>query len=276
MSGLTFVGAGALIASSAAPASAHTAATVQQSSCLLGACDAPAGAAEAAVRSDDLTPQDSFSGEKWGIIGRNTLGGPNAVLRDGPYGRRTAMFAATQPPPYGDGSLGIIVGSGNDKIAFGNETIFAGDRLSSIRTLKYWVFAGVDSLTGVILPNITIEVDPNVGTADYTSLVFMPDRSTSPSAPATPVPNVWQQYDASATGSRWFATGTTGTTIACTQATPCSFADLKTKLPNAVISYSLGISKGRDTPFIGAVDGLQVNETVYDFEFSGVRTRFAR
>ncbi|MEU6717883.1 hypothetical protein ABZ897_40995 [Nonomuraea sp. NPDC046802] len=275
MSGLTFVGAGALIASTTAQASAQTAATVQQPSCLLGACDAPAVVADAAETSDNLTPQDSFFSEKWGIIGRNTLGGPNAVLRDGPYGRRTARFAATQPPPYGDGSLGIIVGSGNDKIAFGNETIFAGDRLSSIHTLKYWVFAGVDSLTGVILPNITIEVDPNVGTADYTSLVFMPNSSTSPSAPATPVPNVWQQYDASATGSKWFATGATGTTIACTQATPCSFADLKTKLPNAVISYSLGISKGRDTPFIGAVDGLQVNSTVYDFEFSGVRTRFA-
>ncbi|PZG16203.1 hypothetical protein [Nonomuraea aridisoli] len=217
-----------------------------------------------------------LSGSRWGIIGRNTLGGPNAVLREGPYGRTGTAFAATQAPPYGQGSLGIIVGSGNDKIAFGNETIFAGDRLSSIRTLRYWVFAGVDSLAGVSLPNITIEADPNVGTADYTSLVYLPDSSTSPSAPATRTPNVWQQYDASTTGSRWYATGATGTAIGCTQATPCSFADLKTRLPNAVVSLSLGFSKGRDNPFVGAVDGLQVNNTVYDFEFSGVRTRLAR
>jgi hypothetical protein len=40
-----------------------------------------------------------------------------------------------------------------------------------------------------------------------------------------------------------------------------------------MIIYSLGISKGRDTPFIGAVDGLQVNKTVYDFEPLGVRSR---
>ncbi|MFG1694722.1 hypothetical protein [Nonomuraea sp. NPDC049309] len=212
----------------------------------------------------------------WGIIGRNTIGGPNAVLREGPYGRIGASFAATQPPPYGHGSLGIIVGSGADKIAWGNEKIFAGKRLSSIKTLKYWVFAGMDSLTGVSLPNITIEVDPNVGPADYTSLVYLPDTSTSPSAPTTREVNRWQQYDASADGSKWYATGATGGAITCTQATPCSFTELKNKLPDAVISLSLGISKGRDNPFIGAVDGLQVNRTVYDFEFRGVRTRFAR
>jgi hypothetical protein len=212
----------------------------------------------------------------WGIIGRNTIGGPNAVLREGPYGRTGSTFAATQPPPYGHGSLGIIVGSGAEKIAWGNEKIFAGTRLSSIKTLKYWVFAGMDSLTGVSLPNITIEADPNVGPADYTSLVYLPDTSTSPSAPATREVNQWQQYDASADGSRWYATGATGGAITCTQASPCSFTELKAKMPDAVISLSLGISKGRDNPFIGAVDGLQVNHTVYDFEFRGVRTRFVR
>ncbi|MBF8184291.1 hypothetical protein ITP53_00715 [Nonomuraea sp. K274] len=271
LSGLTLTGAAVLMA---APQSAYGYDT--GAPCDSGACDAQAVAVDAGRTDGERALPALFPGQTWGIIGRNTLGGPNAVLRDGPYGRTTATFAATQAPPYGQGSLGIIVGSGADKIAFGNETIFAGDRLSAIRTLRYWIFAGVDSLTGVSVPNITIEADPNVGTADYTSLVYLPDTSTSPSAPATRVSNAWQRYDAAATGSRWYATGATGTTIGCTQATPCSFTDLKTRLPNAVISLSLGISKGRDNPFVGAVDGLRVNNTVYDFEFSGVRTRLER
>lgn len=223
----------------------------------------------------NIVPLSFFSSDKWGIIGRNTYGSPNAVLRDGPHGRTAAAFPATQSPPHGDGSLGIIVDAG-EKIAFGNETTFAGRRLASINTLRYWVFAGTDDINSVVLPNITLEVDPNVGTSDYTSLVYLPDQSTSPSAPITPMANVWQRYDASTTGSQWFATGTTGTTIECTLADPCTFQELKQKLPDAVISYSLGISKGRDTAFVGAVDGLRVNRLVYDFEKSGVRTRIAR
>jgi hypothetical protein len=78
---------------------------------------------------------------------------------------------------------------------------------------------------------------------------------------------------ATAAGNQWYATGAAGTTIGCTQATPCSFAVLKSRIPNAVVSLSLGINKGRDTPFIGAVDGLQVNNAVYDFEPDGVHQR---
>ncbi|WP_214107102.1 hypothetical protein [Acrocarpospora catenulata] len=255
----------------ATPASARTA-TVP---CGAGACG-QARTTHTQNTNSTATGSSHFGNSTWGIIYRNTIGGPNAVLRNGPYGRPSPTFAATQPPPYGRGSLGIIVGSSAEKIAFGNETIFADTRLSAIHTLKYWIFAGVDSLAGITLPNIAIEVDPNVGTADYTSLVYVPDTSTAPSTPTTPAPKVWQQYDAGATGSKWFATGTTGPTIGCTQVTPCSFAELKTRLPNAVISQSLAIAKGRDTPFAGAVDGLQVNHTIFDFEYPGVRSGHVR
>jgi hypothetical protein len=66
------------------------------------------------------------SAEKWGVIGRNTLGSPNAVYRVGLYGRnRTSNPSADLPPPYGTGSLEIIVDNGTDKIAFCNEMDFA-------------------------------------------------------------------------------------------------------------------------------------------------------
>lgn len=216
--------------------------------------------------------EDGAESSTWGVIGRNTIGGPNAVLRGGPWARNSpTSLAATVPPPYGIGSLGIIVGTAAEKIAFGNETEFARLRLRDINILKYWIYAGHDSLAGISLPIISIEANPMVGAITFTSLNYLPDASVSPSAPAVRLPNIWQQYDATAAGNKWFATGAAGTTIGCTLGTPCSFADLKTRLPNAFVSFSLGFSKGRDTPFVGAVDGLQVNKVVYDFEQKGVR-----
>lgn len=222
-------------------------------------------------------PQAAVASSHWGIVYRNVIGGPNAVLRGGPYGRPLIVGGpATIPPPYGVGSLGIIVGSGADKIEYGNETDFTGVPLQAVNVLKYWVYAGADSLVGVALPVIVMEVDPRVGGQTFSSLVYLPDSSVPPSAPATRLPNTWQQYVASASGSRWFATGATGTLIGCTQITQCSFNTLKSRLPNAVISLSLGISKGRDTAFAGAVDGLQVNRTVFDFEPDGVHRTVPR
>lgn len=229
------------------------------------------GAAVAAT-SRPLPP--AIASSHWGVIYRNTIGGPNAGLRSGPYGRSVINSGPAHiPPPYGLGSLGIIVGSGADKIAFGNETDFAGLPLRRINVLKYWIYAGADSLVGVALPIITIEADPRLGALTFTSLNYSPDTSVPPSTPTVRVPNLWQQYDANASGSSWFATGATGTAIGCTIVVRCSFNVLKSRLPNAVVSLSLGISKGRDTAFAGAVDGLQVNNTVYDFERNGVRRR---
>lgn len=210
----------------------------------------------------------------WGIVYRNVIGGPNAVLRAGPYGRGVVNSGpANIPPPYGLGSLGIIVGSGNDKLEFGDETDFSGLPLRDVDVLKYWIFVGADSLAGISLPNITIEVDPRLGALTFSSLVYVPDTSVPPSTPRVRAANAWQQYDASASGSSWYATGATGTAIGCTIVNRCSFNELKRRLPNAVVSLSLGIGKGRDSAFAGAVDALQVNNTVYDFEQGGVFRR---
>jgi hypothetical protein len=217
-----------------------------------------------------------FSAEKWGIIGRNTYGSPSAGYRVGPYARTNHTdYAATVPPPYGIGSLEFIVGS-TDKINYGNETDFAGMRVSDLTTLKFWVYTGADSISGVS-PAVDMEVDPrlvvNGTTLNYASLVYLPTGSAAPSAPATPRPNVWQQYDATAAGSKWYATGATGVAISCPVWQPCSFSELKARLPDAVISYPLGFTKGRDSAFVGSVDGLQVNNVVYDFEPLGVYKR---
>jgi hypothetical protein len=223
-------------------------------------------------------PPGTVASSKWGMILRNTNGQPTAALRGGPYGRSgPSRPAATIPPPYGVGSLAILVGTIVQKTDFGNETIFAGLPLRAIDVLKYWIFVGEDVPNVSGLPVISIEVDPRVAGVGYTSLNYGPPLSMPPSRPPVVFSNTWQQYDASGAGSGWYATnGTIQALTGCTQVTPCSFATLKSKLPDAVVSLSIGISAGGNSTFVGAVDGLQINNTVYDFEPSGVRRTIPR
>ncbi|GAB2863261.1 hypothetical protein GCM10022221_73990 [Actinocorallia aurea] len=249
---------------------------------LCGAVLAGGVAATAAPAAANIVRAADPYSDKWGVIGRNSIGSPVAELRFGPWGRTTATPAATQPPPSGRGSLGLLVAAGpnpgtatdDEKIAYGNETDFAGFRIADIRALRYSIFTAMDSIEGVSLPRISFEIDPKLDkNVTYSTLVYLPDRSASPSAPASPGPGRWQTYDAAAAGGAWFATGTTGATIGCTLAQPCTFSHAKEKLPKAVVTYAVQFQKGRDNAFIGAVDALRINSTLYDFEREGVRRR---
>ncbi|GAA0967915.1 hypothetical protein [Actinocorallia libanotica] len=210
--------------------------------------------------------------DRWGVIGRNSSGSPVAELRMGPYGRSYLEYPALQPPPYGRGSLGLTVDAG-EKVAYGNETDFAGMPLRRIKSVKYWIFTGVDIGTSTILPSFSMEVDSRVEGLPYTTLVYLPDRSLSPSRPATQARHVWQKYDATAPGNRWGSSRPIPGVTGCTLAVPCSFNELRSKMPRAVVSLSVAIQKGTDDAFRGAVDGLQINNVLFDFERSGVRKR---
>ena len=71
----------------------------------------------------------------------------------------------------------------------------------------------------------------------------------------------------------WRLTGAEGDETGCNQVTGCTFAEVLTALDNgdpAAIIGTVGISKGTDSAFSGAVDALQINDVVYDFEPNGV------
>jgi hypothetical protein len=207
-----------------------------------------------------------------------TRSAPSAYFRVGPFGRTAGSYAANVPPPAGDGSLGIHVegpngtGSTAEKLSFGDEKTFADRSLRDLTSLSYWVFTAEDTFTGHGLPTLGIEVNPDANGATYSTLVYLPDASAAPSAPASRALNTWQRYDGLASGNRWHSTADLDpNTTLCQVANPCDFVTLLTQLgPNARISFSLGITKGRDNEFTGAVDAVQVNGTVYDFEPEGV------
>jgi hypothetical protein len=206
----------------------------------------------------------------WGMQARNTIGSPFAALRNGPI---TAGTSGGVRPPFGTGSLGIAVADTGanieEKAAYGNEVDFAGDLVSGLTAVGFRVWtSGENAEPTTNMPSITFEIDPNLATSasNYSSLVFVP-AANSPA-------NQWSGYiDATTTGS-WFMTGAAGTAIACSQANPaCSFADIQTRLNDggeAATIMTVGITKGRDHAWQGAVDGLRINGTVFDFEEHGV------
>ncbi|MCX5397640.1 hypothetical protein [Streptomyces sp. NBC_00102] len=123
------------------------------------------------------------------------------------------------------------------------------------------------------MPAITFEINPNLTAAPgttFSSMVWMP--------PASPVTNRWSGYlDATTTGT-WILTGNAGTATGCTLATPCPFPQLKTALDDGgeqPTLFTAAVTKGRDYMWIGAVDGLRINGTIYDFEVDGVKARRA-
>ncbi len=217
-------------------------------------------------------------GAHWGVIDRNTIGSGIADLRPGPYGS-FGVTGKPGKPPFGTGSLGIQV-SGNatnqspaaEKVAFGNEVDFFGNPVSGLSRVGFRVFQTGENATigSRNMPNITLEIDPNLNAtpANYTSMIWVPD--------AAPVTDQWTGYiDATTTGD-WYFTGAAGTATGCNQSSFCTFAGAKSALaatdggtPASI--DTVAVAKGRDDDWAGAVDGLRVNNTIYNFEPTGVQ-----
>ena len=222
----------------------------------------------------------AYQNPEWGQIDRNTLGSPTVALRSGPY-------VGAEAPPFGVGSLGLTVdgvprvasNSDAEQAAFGNEKDFVGQNVSSIDAIGFYVYTtGENSDRGnPNMPSIKIEIDPNLDAtpSNFSTLQFLPPQSPS---------NEWSDYidgtttPASPSGTGWILSGAAGTATGCTLATPCTFAEVQDALDDGASDatiYTVAIGKGRDYAWAGAVDGLTINDTVYDFEPSGVTERSA-
>ncbi|KAH8552312.1 hypothetical protein BGW37DRAFT_491442 [Umbelopsis sp. PMI_123] len=202
----------------------------------------------------------------WGIIHRNVIGSPSITLQNGPF-----VHGATElsPPPFGNGGLAFLVGSGIEKAEFGNEVDYYGKLLRDINQVGFHVFTtGEDTQKDPDnLPNIRFELYFHIGaTLTYTSLVWTP--------PANAVTvNEWSRFiNATNEGTWWFsqddAIGT-----GCMLSAQCTFSDMLQKAyvvdPSAYI-MSFAVGKGRDYEWQGAIDGLRINDKTINFEFDGV------
>jgi len=216
-------------------------------------------------------------GEHWGIITRNTIGSAVADLRSGPYGSfgRTGIFSH---PPRGTGSLGIQVSDNAttqsnpaEKVTFGNEVDFFGDPVSGLTRVGFHVFqTGENAAIGARnMPNISLEINPHVANVSYTTMAWVPDAAPRLNVLSGPI-------DATTTGNWYFTNGTVAAATGCGQTLTCSFSDAQAALvaqndgSGAATIFTVAVSKGRDDEWVGAVDALRINSTIYDFETDGV------
>ncbi len=213
-------------------------------------------AVAAKINESSAASNPHYQGANWGIIDRNTIGNGDAYLRSGP------SAAGDVAPPEGIGSLGLRTGSSTDKAAFGNQVDFAGDKLADVDAVEYSVFTtGENARAGAgNLPNVAAEVDTSADEGiQYSTLVFTPETADA---------NKWTKIDAT-TAKRWYFTGAAGTSSNCNQTTYCTLEEAKAAFKDASL-LTVGLSKGRDNAFSGAVDALVWDDTTYDFEPTGV------
>lgn len=210
----------------------------------------------------------------WGTINRNTIGSPVTVLRAGPH-TATGGTPAVDSPPFGSGSLSIIVadqttGTADEKATYGNEVDFAGDPLSEVDQVAFSVYTTGENGAGNN-PNIAFEVDKDSGTAgvQYSSLVFVPTRTMTVNRWNTDI-----DADDDNVDGYWYYTNVSGSPVGapCNQSAQCTLAEAQANFPSATL-LTAAVGKGRDSKWQGAVDGLQINSTVYDFEEHGVIER---
>jgi hypothetical protein len=211
------------------------------------------------AKGDKGDPGETYTGANWGTVHRNVMGAADAELG-----------ATSTKPPLGIGALNLHTASGEDKVAFGNEVDFAGIKLYEIGSVGYSVYTtGENNALGNNMPSFIFEIDPNLvsmPTVNYTSLVYTPSNTAS---------NAWTASDARGdTAKHWGLTGTAFNGTPCSiNGSRCTFDEMMDYLDDGGASptiLSVGISKGRDYEFHGAVDGLRINDDVYDFEETGV------
>ncbi len=97
-------------------------------------------------------------------------------------------------PPFGTGSLNLRVGTGDEKVAYGNEVDFVGDDFSALTEVGFHVFTVMENAGVAPMPVIAIEIDPNIsGVMDnFATLNYFP----TPSLPG------WSAYiDGTTSGS---------------------------------------------------------------------------
>jgi hypothetical protein len=209
-------------------------------------------------------PEPEATAGNWGFINRNAIGAPTAFLRSGPA-----------DAPVGDGALNLTVRDGTEKVAYGNETDFVGDDFSAVDAVGFRVYTTGENIGKAPagtpnMPGIIFEIDPNVDgkATNYSSAVFMPGNSPA---------NAWSPYiDATTTGFWGLTGGAFAGTTCDINGARCTFAQLMDYLDdgdgNTPKILSVAVGKGRDYFWSGAVDGLRVNDTVFDFEERGVFT----
>jgi len=208
-----------------------------------------AGAASADVTTVPVTPTTS----QW--TQDDTTGGGSVSWTD-------AMGA---PSGLGSAALELTTDETTSAKADLINHALSGMRLADLQQLGYWTYQRSASSTGGDA-SLQLQVLVN-GTSGFTTLVFEPYEN------GTVANGQWQHWDAAA-GQFWSTRTTPDGGLAAGHggAPFYTLADVQGLYPDAVV-VGVGVNVGTYNPgYDVGVDGVQVNDTVYDFEASGCAT----
>lgn len=149
-----------------------------------------------------------------------------------------------------------------EKAEYGSEVEFAGLKIADISEIGLSVYIADSTAGHSPMPNIQMEVDPKVAGQTYSSLVYNPGETS---------PDVFEYVDATTPPTDpgnegwWFTNGTVASTTGCMLSHGCSLAEVQAAAPEAEVSYSLGLGKGRDTLGEILINEFKLNGTTYTF-----------
>lgn len=181
-----------------------------------------------------------------------------------PGGDHEFTEAYGAPAGLGDGSLELTTDATNAAKADYWTFAHAGTPLTGVTDLSYWTYQAATPQAPTAAASYQLQVDLN-GAADggFTTLVYEPYWN------GTVVPASWQQWDVDAGGlwsSRTFTEGTCAVVAGAGGPPLYNLATLQTLCPNAVVG-GIGVNVGTFNPgYTVATDGVQFNDTTYDFE----------
>jgi hypothetical protein len=195
----------------------------------------------------------------------------------------TGMFVdGPGTPLIGAGSAQLALTAANQGYALGN-AMAGGTRLGAITDLSYSTY--VQTGNNTVAPALQLNIDSDVTDANTSwqgRLVYEPYYTQ------TVTDGTWQTWNTQDdsqngdVGNWWFSNGTLASNTGCTQATPCTWSEVLTALPNAGINatdpgvvFKAGSNWAIDT-FTGNVDafvfGTAEGVTTYNFEAQTVET----
>ena len=199
-----------------------------------------------------------------------------AFFDDNGNGGNGSFVEGPGTPPAGAGSAQLELTASNQGYAFGS-ALNGGTALNAITNLSYSTY--VQAGNNTVVPALQLNIDSDLtdlATSWQGRLIYEPYYTH------TVTDNTWQTWNtqdnaqSGDVGNWWFSNGTLATGSGCTQAAPCTWAEVLTAYPNAGINatdpgvlFKAGSNWGVSA-FTGNVDafvfGTQAGITTYNFE----------
>jgi hypothetical protein len=196
------------------------------------------------------------------VVTQNSAGWTQDDTRAGGQVEWTNEYGA--PPGLGEGSLKLTTPLDTASKAGLYNHDMLGTPLASVNTLAYWTYQAANVQPPHAAASYQLQIDINGAAAGgFTTLVYEPYQN------GVVVKGVWQHWDVDSGlfwSSRTVTEGTCALVAGAGGPPMYTLATVKTLCPNAVV-VGIGVNIGTFNPgYTVATDGVQFNETIYNFE----------